>query len=442
MNAKFWLLLAALSPILLTSCEKEFNTKLSPFGSEGKGAASPKIAVISDIHYMSPVLFSNNGANGAAFQSYTDQDPKLVQYSDPIFRSVLEDLKREKPDIILIPGDITKDGEKICHQAMAGFFQQLRHMGMQVFVVPGNHDINNAKAKRFDGDNAIPVDMTSADQFASIYGDFGYNKAIARDPNSLSYVAQLKPFLRLIAIDASKYEEYGPAGDVAAGRIKPQTLTWLLAQLEEARKKHIRVFGMMHHNLVEHYAGQATLDPGYVIEDWENVANKLLDAGMNIIFTGHYHANDITPYSHNGKTLFDIETGSLVTAPCPYRYVELQSTRLDISTKTVQSVNTTLPGGMAFQPFASLFLSQHLDGYFNYYLAKNLGAPAALASFAAPIFRDGIMAHFAGDENLTPAQQGKINDLSALSPQLAGIVTTLWTDLGEKDNTNTTVTYQ
>jgi hypothetical protein len=70
MNAKFWLLLARLSPILLTSCEKEFNTKLSPYGGEGKGAASPKIAVISDIHYMSPVLFSNNGANGAAFQNW------------------------------------------------------------------------------------------------------------------------------------------------------------------------------------------------------------------------------------------------------------------------------------------------------------------------------------------------------------------------------------
>lgn len=438
MKPRLWLFVFLLSQVFL-SCEKNLSN-LVPHslhgGDDNNGKKALKISIISDIHYMHPSLLVNNGAAGTAFQDYLNQDPKLVQYSDPIFRTVMEEVKKEKPDILLITGDITKDGEKISHLAMAGFFQQLRRTGIKVYVVPGNHDINNAKAKKFDGDNAYPVEMTSKNDFADIYADFGYRTAISRDPNSLSYVAQPLPGLRIISIDASKYEEYGPDGDVAAGRIKPQTLSWVLDQMAKAKQQHMAVFAMMHHNLVEHYAGQSQLDPGYVIDDWQNVANTLLDAGLKIIFTGHYHANDISSYTHNGKQLFDIETGSLVTAPIPYRFVNVTDDRLEITTKTVQAVNVNFPGGLGFAAYSNLFLSQHLDGYFNYYLANKLGAPAPLASFASPLFRNGIMAHFAGDEQMPPDQRQKINELAAMSPDLAGIVTTLWTDTGEKDNNN------
>jgi hypothetical protein len=143
-------------------------------------------------------------------------------------------------------------------------------------------------------------------------------------------------------------------------------------------------------------------------------------------------ANDISSYIHNGKELFDIQTGSLVTAPSPYRMITMKDSTLDVSTRTVQSIVANLPGGLSFPAYSDLFLSQHLDGYFNYYLTNQLGAPAPLATFASPLFRNGIMAHFAGDENaLNNANKLTI---SVMSEQLAGIVTTLWTDPGVKDN--------
>ncbi|MCW3090542.1 MAG: metallophosphoesterase [Ferruginibacter sp.] len=444
MKTKLWLVIILLSQLAL-SCKKELtgsepSLKMAKRDSE-KENGHLKIAIVSDIHYMDPSLLIHDGASGTAFQNYLDQDPKLVQYSAPIFRQVLSEIQADKPDILLLPGDITKDGEKVGHIAMAGFLNQLQNDGIKVYVVPGNHDINNAKAKLFDGNNAYPVDMTSKADFETIYGNFGYNNAIARDANSLSYVVQPREDLRIIGIDASKYEEYGPSGDVAAGRIKPATLTWILAQLELAKQQSITIFAMMHHNLVKHYAGQSQLDPGYVIDDWQNVANTLVDAGLKIIFTGHYHANDITAYVHNEKTLFDIQTGSLVTAPIPYRMVTMKEKNLEVTTRTVQSIAANLPGGVSFPTFANGFLSQHLDGYFNYYLANQLGAPAPLAGFAAPLFRNGIMAHFAGDEKMPPEQQKKIDELATMSQQLAGIVTTLWTDLNEKDN-KTVVSYR
>ncbi len=409
MKSKCWLLIALISQLVL-SCKKEPVKADEPVQEDEMTIAARncnsnlKIAIISDIHYMDPSLLVNGGENGKAFLSYLDQDPKLVQFSASIFKKVLGDVRAEKPDIVLLPGDITKDGEKVGHLAMARFLNQLRKDGIKVYAIPGNHDINNGKAKIYDGDNAYPVEKTTAENFADIYGNFGYNDAVARDPNSLSYVAQPRPNLRIIGIDASKYEEYGPEGDVAAGRIKPATLTWILAQLADAKKKHITMFAMMHHNLIEHYAGQSQLDPGYVIDDWQNVADILTGAGLKIIFTGHYHANDITAYNHNNGQLFDIQTGSLVTAPCPYRIINMKNNRLDITTKVVRSISASLPGGLDFPSYSNIFLSQHLDGYFNYYLTNNLGAPAPLASFASPLFRNGIIAHFKGDEKL-PADE-------------------------------------
>ncbi|MCW3108371.1 MAG: metallophosphoesterase [Segetibacter sp.] len=445
MKSKFLFIVVLLSQLVF-SCKKEFaedpliTSPGSTSSAKKDGNSHLKIAIVSDIHYMHPSLLVNNGAAGTAFQNYVNQDPKLVEFSDPIWRQVMAELKTENPDILLVPGDITKDGEKIGHQAMAGFFNQLRNGGMKVYVIPGNHDINNAKAKIYNGNNDYPVDMTSKAEFANIYGNFGYNDAIAKDPYSLSYVVQPQPGLRIIGIDASKYEEYGPSGDVAAGRIKPQTLTWILAQLAEAKQQNITVFAMMHHNLIEHYAGQSQLDPGYVIDNWQNVANTLMEAGLKIIFTGHYHANDISSYVHNGKELFDIQTGSLVTAPIPYRIITMKDNKLEVKSNTVHSIAATLPGGISFPAYANSFLSQHLDGYFNYYLANILGVPAPVVPFASPLFRNGIMAHFAGDEKMPPDQRKKIDELAAMSQQLAGIVTTLWTDTGVMDN-STDVNY-
>ena len=175
---------------LVLSCKKDIknNDTTTTQNTLAKKNSHLKIAIVSDIHYMDPSLLISNGASGAAFKNYVDQDPKMVQYSDAIFRNVLADIKTEHPDILLVPGDITKDGEKVSNVAMAGFFNQLCNDGIKVYVIPGNHDINNAKAKVFDGDNAYPVDITSKTDFETIYGNFGYGQAIARDANSLSYV--------------------------------------------------------------------------------------------------------------------------------------------------------------------------------------------------------------------------------------------------------------
>ena len=164
MKQSLWVI-ALLAVVLLQSCNKiPFNFP----GHQPPASNHLKIAVVSDIHYMHPSLLGQGASSGKAFLNYVNQDPKLVEFSDPIWRQVLAEIKTEKPDILLVPGDITKDGEKIGHQAMAAFFNQLRSIGIKVLVVPGNHDINNAKAKKYIGDNDYPVEMTTPAEFANI----------------------------------------------------------------------------------------------------------------------------------------------------------------------------------------------------------------------------------------------------------------------------------
>jgi predicted MPP superfamily phosphohydrolase len=142
-----------------SSCTKESRWDSYDTGKGGHHGHNYglKIAVVSDIHYTDASLLANNAAAGTAFQNYVARDPKLLEYSEPIFKNIMWQLRSQDPDILLIPGDLTKDGEKIDHQKMAGLLKQLSDAHIKVYVVPGNHDINNPEAMRYNGNNAYPT---------------------------------------------------------------------------------------------------------------------------------------------------------------------------------------------------------------------------------------------------------------------------------------------
>lgn len=433
------LILFAMTVLAFASCKKEPPDSLNRASDElaynqaDNYSGHLKIAVLSDLHYMDPSLLQNGAANGLAFQMYLAKDPKLIEYSDAILDKVISELQTERPDVVLIPGDLTKDGEKICHQSLIAKLQQLLDANIKVYVVPGNHDINNPEAMKYIGDVATPVPNINPADFESLYGSFGYLNALSRDPNSLSYVASPAANVWILGIDAVKYDEYGTAM-VTGGVIKPGTMDWIHDQMTIANENGITVLPLMHHGLVEHYNGQNLFDPGYVVDNWQTTADALAAEGLKVIFTGHYHATDITPRINGSNTVYDIETGSLVTTPIPYRIVMLKNKQLDISTKHITSINAALPGGMDFVTYSKEFYKSHLDGYFTYVLMQppfSISYPDASAS--APLFRNGFMAHITGDEKISPAEQRLDDAFGAISPFAQMGLRGFWTDLGIKD---------
>jgi 3',5'-cyclic AMP phosphodiesterase CpdA len=395
-----------------------------------------KIAVMSDIHFLDPTLLTNGAATGAAFQNYLNFDPKLIELGGPILMKAISDIVAAKPDILLIPGDLTKDGEKVSHETMATLLKQISDQGIKVFVIPGNHDINNPEAVAYDGNNSSPVPSISANDFAEIYSCFGYENAFSRDNNSLSYICEPFNKVWILGIDDCKYylNETGGLATVS-GVIKDETMTWIKEMLAEAKKKNITVLAMMHHGIIEHYTGQATLDAGYVTDNWQTNAEALIDAGLRVIFTGHYHANDVTLRAKGNNVLFDIETGSLVTPPSPFRLITMDPNNMVLDTKHITSIDAPFPPGLDFVSYSNLFLSGHMDGIFTYLLSNYpYNVPVATAASIAPLFRNAMMAHYAGDEQITPKEQALDDYVSGLAPQLGIVLHNLWTDLSPTDN--------
>jgi 3',5'-cyclic AMP phosphodiesterase CpdA len=391
-----------------------------------------KIAVLSDLHYMDPSLLKKDGS---AFQMYLLQDPKLLAESGAILQQILHKLVIEKPDLVLISGDLTKDGELISHKSLLKQLQILGLNRIKVLVVPGNHDINNPDAKLFNGDNATSVATITPENFKSLYADYGYKTAIARDPNSLSYVSEPVKDLRILALDANEYYNNSPVYCVVAGNIKDATMEWAKKQLADAKAKGKTVIGMMHHGIVEHFMGESVIFPDYLVDNWDARADEFMKAGLKVIFTGHFHANDATMRTLGNLSLVDVETGSPVIYDSPFRIINLTNNKLYINTKHIERIIYPGLNGISFHDYEKEFSLKGFEFQAKYMLMNPpYNVPEDVATQIAPVFADGMLAHFAGDETLSAEANEKIKAISAISPDLANIIYGLYTDLPPKDN--------
>ncbi|WP_308278031.1 metallophosphoesterase family protein, partial [Prevotella sp.] len=126
-----------------------------------------RLAVISDVHLMAPTLLQKEGK---AFDEYIANDRKMLTQSVELLDSVSSHISFFQPQAIFITGDLTKDGEKVSHKLLVDrYLKPLREQGIRVFVIPGNHDVNNPHAKIYDGNKTKRTTTISAGDFARIY---------------------------------------------------------------------------------------------------------------------------------------------------------------------------------------------------------------------------------------------------------------------------------
>lgn len=312
-----------------------------------------RIAVMSDLHYLSPDMIADTEDFEHAFNS----DRKLLKESSSVLHEMLERVRADKPDILLVSGDLTKDGEQECHAALAKQLQQLQQdvPGLKIYVINGNHDIRNYNAKNFntaDG-KAVPATRTEPEDFKRIY-DFVYSDptviatftpAEGNKAGGLSYVARPVEGLTVIAMDTCRYSSdntsIGDDEHETSGAISADLEKWVIEQTAAAKARGDLVIGLEHHGLVPHFDVQPTILPMYLVNGYERIAQEYADAGMSVAFTGHMHAVDIAAMTTAaGNTFYDIETGSALTYPCPVRFVDLRRSTVGGETNTYMSVST------------------------------------------------------------------------------------------------------
>ena len=282
-----------------------------------------KIAIISDLHVMVPELLVNEGT---AFEEYLARDRKMLRESVEILDTLIVSILELKPDLVLVTGDLTKDGERVSHELVASQLERLTDAGIQVLVVPGNHDINNPDAKVFDGETATSTDTITRREFAAIYRHAGYDTRSRRDPDSLSYCRDVTDNLSILAIDAcmDRFNTFVSRGDArdhckTSGHLEPSTQQWLVKQAEQATAAGRRVIAMMHHHLVPHFHMEETLAAPYMVDDAGQLCQRLIEAGVHVIFTGHLHISDVSQVNLQPGTMVEIATAAAVGYPCQWR---------------------------------------------------------------------------------------------------------------------------
>lgn len=358
------------------------------YAAEEASAAAPyantvKVAILSDIHYMSHTLFAENDA----FHSAENSDRKLFRQSADILDKALQDVRAYKPNAIFVSGDLTKDGEQVCHNEVRTKLLQAAGdsaEGCVVRIINGNHDINN----NVDGRNfkeiaangeAAPAGTVKPSEFRSdtYYGKCGYNDADELYVNS-SYYPQPEPGhdatagaasyvthfdgtdgtkVTMICVDSCRYSydttDTGTDEHETHGRITgvPKDadgnavfdpsqlgttglLPWILKKAQDAKNNGDVVFAMQHHGIVAHFGQEPTIFADYLVEDYDVVARYYAWAGISCVLTGHMHANDVAVHqfpefrdTSNHPTavpaIYDIETCATITYPSDIRYLTL-----------------------------------------------------------------------------------------------------------------------
>jgi len=273
-----------------------------------------KLYVATDIHLLAEELMTNEELMAQVFEF---GDGRFVNYSNELMSTFTNTIKENQPDILILSGDLTHDGEKLSHEALAKQLKEIERNGTRVFVVPGNHDLENPFAKDYAVGGWKTAETVSTDEFESIYKNYGFSEAISRDPSGLSYLAAPSDDVYLLMLDSNKYGMLNmPTG---GGELSDDTLAWIKEATQLARDNNAQIITVMHHNLIKH---SERLYKGYVLNNYEEVVPLFDELNLNIVLSGHMHAQDIKYTEQVNNTIYDIVTSSMSIYPMNYGVID------------------------------------------------------------------------------------------------------------------------
>ena len=92
-------------------------------------AAETKLMIVSDLHYLAPSLCRDSGL---FLRSLRRGDGKITQYGEELLAALYQEILREGPDALIVTGDLTFNGEKLSHLALADWFRAMENAGVSV----------------------------------------------------------------------------------------------------------------------------------------------------------------------------------------------------------------------------------------------------------------------------------------------------------------------
>lgn len=288
-----------------------------------------KFTVIADTHYYDASL----GTSGEAYMLRSGSDQKCLAETGAIIDAAFEHIAASDTQAVLIAGDLTNDGERVCHEKMLEKLYNLQTK-KPVFVTTATHDwCCDENPRRFDGDMVYhDVDTVSSEELYTLYADFGTDHARGQFRTHLgtaSYLADLSEDIVLLALNDDQNGK-GKAG------YKPDHLQWILNTIRRESENGKTVIAMQHHLLYPHISPLVT--GGACCGDRDELLELLSEAGLRFLFVGHSHLQHIDRYvSKNGRELFEINVGSLCGYPAPMAEVTVTENELILHTAHLET---------------------------------------------------------------------------------------------------------
>ena len=282
------------------------------------------IFVFSDTHVMSPSLLDT--PTNHQWINDLANSKTMLDLSTTMFDLLVEKTLTEKPDMLLIVGDLTKDGEVESHQYIRERLDKISNAGIKVFVVPGNHDRGYMDtAYKYANDTSTVAETFDNYSFPEFYKNYGLGNDTEQFDNTMSYVTEALPGLTLIGIDTGIWCWY-----------REGTIDWICQQALSARKKGNQLLVMQHHPLMPHYYSQNEIFELSTPEDYLEVRERFANSGIRVMLSGHTHTSDICRYtSSEGYDIFDINSGCPISYPCDFRILKLNGNSLTVTTHSL-----------------------------------------------------------------------------------------------------------
>lgn len=267
-----------------------------------------RLMVVSDIHYLAPEMYRGSGL---FLQALRRGDGKITQYGEELLSGLLSQVRALQPSALIVTGDLTFNGEKDSHERLASWFAAIEAEGVPVWVIPGNHDINNPASRAYGQSVAVQTVSVSAEEFAAIYRDFLLPSEGGGNAN-LSYHVKISDQLWLALADVSFYQPTAQTLGVFSSGHR----AWLEDVLDRAQAAGAEVVTCTHHSLLPHTRFS---QESYLMFGHESMAEALRDAGARLNLSGHMHIQHIV----QEEGILDAATGAFCIFPHRYALVTL-----------------------------------------------------------------------------------------------------------------------
>lgn len=303
-----------------------------------------KFHLITDLHHYAASL----GTTGSAYEWRSQSDQKCLAETGAIIDAAVDWLLQSEIDIILVAGDVSCDGEKESHLELIPKLNRLREAGKRVILITATHDYSETPI-RCVGDERLPATPTTREELLELYHDFGLNEAIAFHAETHSYAVQLAPGWRMLALNDDG------DGRAFCGYSEDQ-LHWILDQVKLAHEAGDEVLAMTHHPVLPPSPIYPLFSRRDMLGDFEHTSTVLADAGVQFIFTGHTHMQNIAvKTTEKGNTIYDINTSALIGYASAIRTVAVYDDRMEVTSDHIDHFDWDLHGMTVDEYFKSVF---------------------------------------------------------------------------------------